>query len=111
MKLMKKLIYLTFFSSALILTACGDDDDNASACGANYNFQVELAAEAQILTDAAVLYANDPTTANCNAYVAAFNAYLDAAEDLEDCAILSGQQVEFNQAIDDARASLDALQC
>lgn len=111
MKTIKSLIYSLFVFSTLLLSSCGGDDDLNSNCGANYNFQVELSNEVQILNDAAIAYANDPTTENCNAYVDAANDYLDAAEDLEDCAVLAGQQAEYNQAIDDARDSLNALQC
>lgn len=96
-----------------LIPACGGDDDSSdpSGCGTNFNFQTELAAETTALSDATQVWVNDPTTENCNAYKAAATAYLDAAIGLEDCAILAGQATEFNQAVADAQASVDAIVC
>lgn len=109
---MKTFNFWMLLLATSLFLSCGDDDGIAgAACGNSFNFQVELQAEANALTAAATAYAQDPTTENCNAYVVAFNDYLDAAEDLEECALLVGQAAEYNAAIDEARADLNSLQC
>ncbi|MBK9983120.1 MAG: hypothetical protein IPP15_11985 [Saprospiraceae bacterium] len=74
------------------------------------NWATEVQSELNALSTAAATYGNDPTTANCNAYKAAVQNYLNALEDHKGC-VPSEQSAGLQQAIDDERASLDALQC
>ncbi len=99
--------FLVFFS-LILTTACKKESTNR--CGDNFNYALELQAEANGLSAAASVYANDPTTENCEAYKAAVQAYLDAAEDLDDC-VLASERAAYQQAIDEARDNLNNLQC
>lgn len=113
MKTLKISISLLALSLYFLTIGCGggDDDSVSNACGANFNLGVEINAEVMALSDAATIYAMDPTPENCNAYKVAAQAYLDAVAGYEDCAQLSGQGDEYAQAIADAEASIDAIQC
>lgn len=102
---------LAIFCSAMLILACDKDDDGVKGCGNNFNFSAELSEEANELSAAAQIYANDQTTANCENYRSAYLDYLDAARDLEDCAINAGQQAEYLQAIEDAETAIENLQC
>lgn len=104
-----------FFGCLLLLiavsgTSCKKDDSGPGGCAANFNYGVELQAEATALTNAATAYANDQSTANCNAYKAAANAYIDAAEDVEDC-VPNVDKAAFQQSIDAARANIAGITC
>ncbi|MCB0619851.1 MAG: hypothetical protein KDC41_14310 [Saprospiraceae bacterium] len=107
-KLTQLLAGLLLFSAAF-LTACGGDDD-ADPCGTNFNYTLDLQDEADALSAAASTYAANPTTANCNAFVSAYQDYLNAAEDIADC-VPTADQAAYQQAIDDAQAALSALAC
>jgi hypothetical protein len=107
----QKLTLLLFLAMAVLFACNNDDDDDPTPCGANFNFTSELMQEAQTLQNAAQVYAMDQSTANCQAWVDAYGDYLDAARDLENCAIAAGQQAQYNQAIDDAEEALNQLQC
>ncbi len=103
-----QLFALLMFCSFLFTTSCKKDPVNR--CGDNFNWGVELQAESSALSAAAQVYVNDPTTENCESYKAAYQDYLDAAEDIDDCVIAS-ERAAYQQAIDDARDNLDDLQC
>lgn len=99
---------LLIFATVTLFFACNNNDDDGGITPCNW--AVELADEAEALSNAATAYANDPTTANCEAYRQAFQDYLDEAEDLNLC-VPTTDQAEYQQAIDDAQQSLDDLQC
>lgn len=105
-----KCFGLLLLAGTLITAACSKSGSDPNGCGAAFNFAVELQAETNAVTSAASAYGNNPTTENCNAYKAAFEAYLDAAEDIRIC-ISSAEQSAYEGAIAEARADLDALQC
>ncbi|MGB4849756.1 MAG: hypothetical protein WBP41_17655 [Saprospiraceae bacterium] len=76
------------------------------------NYITEVQTESDALIAAANLYYADVTiTANCNAYKAAYNNYLNALEGVKDCATTNGQGPAIQQVIDESRAALDLLQC
>ena len=108
MTTVKYTILLLFLFS---LTHYSCKKDSVNTCGNNWVFANEIADEANALGQAASAYGQDQSTANCQAYVDAYRDYLNAARALENCARLSGQQQEFNQAIDDAEDALDDLMC
>jgi hypothetical protein len=68
---MKNQIWITIFVLALYSAACSKSDP---APVAN-----DCAAIVKKFGDAAALYITSPTTANCKAYVAAANEYLNKA--------------------------------
>jgi hypothetical protein len=108
MNTIQKLLAGFMLAVLVIGYGCKDDDDDPVGC----NWASEVQDEANALTDAATAYANDPNNSVlCQNYKDAFNDYLDALEDHKECAALSGQQDELQDAIDQSRDSLNALQC
>jgi len=108
MKSMMKILGATAIV-AMVLFACKKDDPVDTCAG--FNFATELQAETNAVIAAANAYGTNPTTENCNAYRTAYQNYLNAASDLQACANATGQGTEYAQAIAEAQAQLDALQC
>lgn len=104
-----KTLALVLFVAMATLPACNKDNDN-DPCGNNFNWGLELQAEATAISNAATAYAMDQTTQNCEDYRAAIQAYLDAAADLDGCVVAS-ERAAYEQAIVDAQAELNALSC
>ncbi len=107
MNTIQKLLAGLMLAVLVIGYGCKDDDDPVSC-----NYAQEVQDEADALTAAATAYSNDPSnTVLCQDYKDAFTDYLNALEDHVECAALSGQQAELQAAIDQTRASLNAIQC
>ena len=106
MKTIKMLLLSLVLSGLVCFVSCKKDDD-PSGC----NYVTETQDELDALSAAATAYGNDPSTANCQAYKNAYQAYLNELEDHIDCATVNGQHDELQSAIDSAQASLDQLQC
>ena len=96
--------------SCVITSACSKDDPVTNNCAANFNYAVELQAEAAAFSTAAGNYSQDGTTENCNALKAAYQAYLDAAEDVRPC-VVAAELAGYQAAIDEARNNLDDITC
>lgn len=109
---MKNLIPLAFLAIALSFTACGGDDDgNIGPAFCNEQTYGDAVANATTsLSDAAVTYANDPTTANCEAYRTAAQNYLDEVRRFEDCATI-GTRDDFRESLREAQESVDMIMC
>lgn len=103
-KILKSMVLL--FCLALF-TYCGDKND-AKNC-ANTTIAAEVQTETNAVSNAALAYANDPSTANCNAYKDAYEDLIDAYKDLEDCAAAINQLDAWRQALDAAEAALVGL--
>ncbi|MEL6256588.1 MAG: hypothetical protein AAFR87_31595 [Bacteroidota bacterium] len=104
MKTLKNLFLVSLFSLLFLGISCRANDP------VGCSFTVELDEEVTDLTNAASVYAQDPTPTNCEAYKQAYRNYLDEAEKLDNC-VLGADRTAYRQAIDDAQASLDALTC
>lgn len=100
-----KSIFILCLFSAPFLSSCGKDDPETC------DYATELQVELDAVIAAGQTFGQNPTTANCLAYVASLNAYLDAAEDFRTCAANAGQGAEFQAAIDQQQAAVDAIQC
>jgi hypothetical protein len=98
-----------FFAFFILSTGCGDDKDTPEGCATNFaaTFQDEL----EDINTASANFSNDPSTANCEAFKDAYNDYLDALEDWEECANINNQVVEWQQSLDAARAAINDLVC
>lgn len=111
---MSSILKFTAFLMTLaifVCTGCSKDNPaNPNGCAANFNYAVELQAEATALSNAATAYSQDPSTENCNDYKSAYQAYLDAAADIKLC-VPTADQAAYDAAIADAQASLNALSC
>ena len=92
----------------LILSiGCKKDDDDPVGC----NWLTEVQAESAALSDAATAYGLDPSTANCLAFVEAYQNYLAALEANLSCAGVQGNQAQLQAEIDAAQAQLDNINC
>lgn len=82
-------------------------DEPCSAVWAN-----EVQDEVDTWTNAAIAYGTDPSPANCAAYKAAAQAYIDALEPYGDCASITGaQRSQWEQALTAARESINNIEC
>lgn len=98
---------------ALSFSACGGSDDDGNIGPAFCNDQTfgeAVANAASSLNDAAVLYANDQSTANCEAYRTAAQNYLDEIRRFEGCAIISARD-DFRESLREAQESVDMIMC
>jgi len=87
------------------ISSCGKDDP------ATCNWSTELQAEATAVNNAGTAYGLDGSTANCLAYKASLQAYLNASEGIKACANAAGQGVEFQAYLDSFQANINLLPC
>ena len=104
MNQIQKIFAVICIAAVPFFGSCGKDDP----VGCSYLTEVQN--EADALTTALTTYSNDPSIANCNAYKDAYQDYLDALDEHNGC-VLVGEQAAYQDAIDQAQAALDALQC
>lgn len=103
LKFLVLLFGLSFFS-------CGDDSPN-SAAECSTAFAQEFQTEVTDISNAVSAYGQDQSASNCQGLKDAYNAYIDALEDWENCASINNSLTEFNAALDNARQSINALVC
>ena len=107
MNSIQKLLTCLLFGLVFLTYSCNDDDDDPVGC----NYATETQDEANALQVALDAYIANQTTANCQAYVSAYQNYLNELEDHIDCATISGQQAELQALIDQSQDTLDNWQC
>lgn len=108
---MNKKIFFTLFLAFSVLGfwTC-KKDSKANACSGAW--ASELTTQINAMSNAATVYASNPTPANCNAYKQAVQAYLDALAPYGNCATLTGQdRVAWQNALNSAQDSVNALDC
>ncbi len=98
------LVALTFAPS------CKKDDNSPGVgpCSGYTSWALSVQNESAAISAAALAYANDPTPANCTAYKAAYQDYIDALENVRGC-VPASQSAAYQKSIDDARASISSL--
>ncbi len=96
------------FGLMIIGYGCKKDDDDPVGCS---NWANEVSAEATAFSNAGVAWSTNPTTANCQAYKDAGEAYLNALQDHIECATLAGTAAELQSYINSSQATLDSIQC
>lgn len=105
MKNFQRLIFGICIMSIPFLNSCGDNDPDPC------NYSDEIEDELNAVLAAQDAYIADPTNSSkCNAYKVSLNEYVDALEDNADC-VLDSQQEAYDQALDSAQASINAIQC
>ena len=104
---MKRFGKLVCFLALIILSSNYSCRETVAA---SCNYTLELENETNALTAAATTYAQDPSSANCEAYRQAYLEFLDEAEKLDNC-VIGTERDAYRQAIDSAQAGLDALTC
>lgn len=114
---MQKLLFLLVCILSLQFSSCGNDDDASAdvrtpggrlCTTLAYSENVQTALDA--VTAAATNYANEQSVANCNAYRASLNNWLNVVEDYVQCAA-GLNQAEVQQALSEARADVDDFEC
>ncbi len=101
---MKYALFTLFFTAGFFFMSCGGDD--AADC-TQAQFSNEVNAAIDDVNTAGAAWANDPTTANCNAFVSAANDYLDAVEGFNGCGAIS--QSDYQAQVDAARDAINAI--
>lgn len=106
---MLRLISLLALATLLGLSSCKKDENNdPEYCGTVWANAVQD--ELTVVTDAAMTYAQNPTTETCNAYKAAYQDYIDAMEPYGNCSMWTAQQkTEWQNAIDEANGQINTL--
>jgi|SRR6187200_1237843 len=107
MNTIQKLLTCLLFGLVFLTYSCNDDDDDPVGC----NYATETQDELNALQAALDAYSANQSTANCQAYVSAYQNYLNELEDHIECATLSGQQAELQALIDQSQDTLDNWQC
>lgn len=105
MNTFQKMLVGVCIIAAPFLGSCGKDDPDPC------NYLTESQQEYDALITASNAWAADPSnTAKCNAYKSAYQAYLNELDSHNNC-VPVGQEAAYQQAIDDAQASINQLQC
>ena len=105
---MLRVFCLLIVISFLGLGSCKKKVTDPDFCNSAWATQVQT--EITALSNALVLYTNDPSPANCNAYKTAYQNYIDALEPFGECSLWSIQEkTAWEDAIDDARAEISTL--
>ena len=108
---MKKIIPMSLFVVSVIFfsqISCKKAVTDPAFCANAW--ATELSDEITAFTNAATVYANDPTTANCNLYKAAFQSYLNGLKPFLDCSVYTAaQKTELENAIAEVEAELPTL--
>lgn len=105
------ILFLLFIG----LAACEDKDGDGD--GKNNNpcstaWAISTSAESQAVSSAALAYGSDQSQENCQAYKNAFQDYLNALKEFEDCSELSTQDRQSLQSsIAQAQSGLNGLDC
>lgn len=109
---MKNFLFLSLLTFTLFASGCGSDDDGiiGPAFCTDLAFSEALSNAVSNLNDAATLFADDPSTANCEAYRAAAQDYVDEISRFEDCATF-GTRDDFRDALRDAEESVAMIAC
>jgi hypothetical protein len=91
-------------------TSCKDDDPEDQPCSVLWF--TELQNEISAISAAGQAWGTNPTVANCIAYKAAYQDYLDALAPYGDCATLTGQdRTSWQEALTEAQQSVNEFTC
>ena len=96
------------FALSMCFIACGGDDDPVANCNSQ-GFVIEYEDEIAAIGTATNAWLMDQSQANCDALKDAYTAYLNVLDAWEDCANQLGEAEEWQQAIDEAQASVNTI--
>jgi hypothetical protein len=110
---MKKLPVFIFAIIVIMgLTTCQKDDDPESDNFCSAPLSIALQDESNNVTNAQIAYQNDRTVANCNAYKAAYEAYIDGLERYEQCTTLTAPaRAQVEDHLENARRESASISC
>lgn len=90
-----------------VLFSCKDEEDEPTCSTA---WGTELQSEINAMSNAAAVYANDPSQSNCLSYKASYQAYVNALRPYGNCSALTGQsRADFEAALDAAEDDIADL--
>ena len=101
-----KIVYLISFLFVLTMMSCRKSSPLACSLWA-----LEIVDEATVLSEAQVRYSDDPTPANCRAYRRAYEDYINELDRYGGCTFTAEDRRDWEESIDDARQSIDDLNC
>ena len=105
MNTIQKMLVGACLITAPFLGSCGKDDPE------DCNYATETQDELNVLNTATDAYFADPqNTTKCNAYKTAWQNYLNELQEHDNC-VLAGQEAAYQQALNDAQASINMIQC
>jgi len=109
---MKKVLsnsFIILFCLTLFITGCSKDGDGGLApCSTAW--ATDLQGELTAVINAGAAFGADPSDANCNAYKAAYQDYINALKPYGNCATLTGQnRTDWQQAVAEAEADVATL--
>ena len=112
---MKNLFFLLMLTvSTLTIASCGNDDDDGGGNNPDLclftTFNDRVLESLEDVQATAAAFANDPTTANCEAYRLAAQDYLDTIREFDTCADIISRQ-EYQESLAEAEMELANLQC
>lgn len=111
---MKKLFLLFALPFALFtITACGGDDDdidNQTGFCTTALYGERVSAALDQFSTAVNAYANDPSTANCEAYRDAAQDYLDVLREFETCTFLV-DDADYQESLREAQQEVNDIDC
>jgi hypothetical protein len=105
---MYRVICFLIIVSFLGIGSCKKKVTDPDYCSTAWALQ--LSTEITALTNAAIVYTNDPTVANCNSYKAAYQDYLNALKPFLNCALWSAaEKTELQNEIADAESEISTM--
>jgi gamma-glutamylcysteine synthetase len=101
-------LFFGFIAASLLFCACGDDEVDCTEAGLNEAIQEETMA----LEEALEAYILNPDNSDaCQDLKDAYDAFIDQAKELQDCADEIGEGEEYMNSIQQAETALDQLEC
>lgn len=92
---------------AISVTSCGKSVNCENFTTGNSLFEDEISK----VTDALFVFDVNPGFENCERVRDAYQDYIDALKEWEDCAVQNGQGLEFQEFIRDAEKGIEELEC
>lgn len=103
------LLLTSLLAPLFFLISCSNSDGVSSSANCD-NWSEQYLAEANAYSDAATVYTNNPTPANCENYKTAGLNFIDALEGVVDCVPTTNIQ-DFQNSLNDYRAEVNSLNC
>lgn len=105
---MLKVLSFFIVVSFLGLGSCSKKVTDPDYCNTAWTTQAQT--EITAVSNAAIVYATDPSAANCKSYKAAYQSYINKLEPYGKCSLMSAQQkTAFEDALADAKSDLSTL--
>jgi hypothetical protein len=94
--------------AGLFITGIGSFSCGKS-CG-TFGWGLEIQDELNSLSAASAAYSQNPTPENCESYRKAYRDYIDALKGFDKC-VEPGERDSWRDALDEAEAEADNIQC